>query len=319
MFAAEVEVDPAEVRRRSLRPAAELPWTNPGGLVHDSGDYHDALQVALDVVGYDELRAEQVRRRDSGDSTLLGIGICSFIDRTATFPGSEYGSVRLNADGSIQVLTGSSPYGQGHYTTWAMLVSERTGIPIDQIEIVHGDTDVVPRGGITGGSRSAQLAGSAVSNATNELVEEARKHAAELLEAAPDDVVLDTTEARFHVAGAPGAQAVRWAEIAAQVDRDQEGSILRCEADFESQGGSVPYGTYVAVVEVDSETGDVALLRLVTVDDAGTILNPLIALGQVHGGAGQAIGQALLASSKHSGSRSSAIRHYLDYALPPGP
>src|SRR5690606_2402669 len=142
------------------------------------------------------------------------IGWSVFIDRTAGVPGTEYGSVELRHDGSVLVLTGSSPYGQGHHTAWAMLVADRTGIPLDRIEVVHGDTDVVPRGGITGGSRSAQKAGTAVAQTTEALVERARDQAAELLEAAPADVVLDVATGRFHVAGAPAARAVDWVEIA---------------------------------------------------------------------------------------------------------
>jgi carbon-monoxide dehydrogenase large subunit len=315
LFAAEIDADPVEVRRRSLRSESQLPWTSPSGLTYDSGDYHDALRVALEKSGYEDLRAEQQRRRQDGDSSLLGLGLCSFIDRTAAFPGSEYGSVLLNEDGSVQVLTGSSPYGQGHYTTWAMLVSEQTGIPIERIEVIHGDTDLVPRGGLTGGSRSAQLAGSAVSEATSALVEEASQRAAELLEAAPADVVLDTAAGHFHVAGSPGARAVTWADIAVSVARD-DGPGLQCEADFESQGGSVPYGTYVAVVEVDPETGHVSLERLVTVDDAGTILNPMLALGQVHGGAGQAVGQALFEEFAYDESGNPLTASLLDYTMP---
>lgn len=315
LFAAEIGVDPVEVRRRSLRAAETLPFKHHSGLTYDSGDYHDALEVALAAADYQALRSEQARRRDAGDSTLLGVGLSSFIDRTAAFPGSEYGSVMLNPDGSISVLTGSSPYGQGHYTTWAMLVSEQTGVPIDRIDIAHGDTDLVPRGGVTGGSRSAQLAGSAVSEATGALVEEARQHAANLLEAAPTDIILDTTEARFHVAGSPAARSVGWAEIGVDLDRRDEPN-LRCEADFESQGGSVPYGTYLAVVEVDPETGGVTLERMVTVDDAGTVINPMIVLGQVHGGAAQAVGQALYEEFAYDEMGNPLTASFLDYTVP---
>ena len=315
LYALEVGVDPAEVRRRSLRPAEDLPFTSYSGLTYDSGDYHDALETALDIADYTALRAEQARRREAREGRLLGIGLCSFIDRTATFPGSEFGSVMLNADGSLRVLTGSSPYGQGHYTTWAMLVSERTGVAMEQIEVVHGDTDLVPRGGLTGGSRSAQLAGSAVAEATDALVAEASRHAANLLEAAPSDVVLDTQTARFHVAGAPASQSVGWIEIAVESGGSDD-SVLRCEADFVSQGGSVPYGTYLAVVEVDTETGDVTLERLTTVDDAGTVISPTIALGQVHGGAAQGVGQALYEEFQYDAWGTPLTASLLDYTIP---
>ncbi|MCP5027962.1 MAG: molybdopterin-dependent oxidoreductase, partial [Actinomycetia bacterium] len=236
LFASEVGVDPLEIRRQNLFEASELPWTNPTGLVYESGDYHEALELCAAEVDYAGVKAEQARRRDAGDTKLIGIGLSSFIDRTAGVPGTDYGALELRPDGSLRVLTGSSPYGQGHYTTWAMLVSERTGIPVKAIEVVHGDTDIVARGGITGGSRSAQKAGSAVAEATDALVTEARLLAADLLEASVDDVVLDLDSARFHVAGAPAVRAIGWADVAeAQMNRQAEadnGYAFKCESDF---------------------------------------------------------------------------------------
>ena len=229
LFAHEAGLDPTEVRRKNLKSGADLPWTNPTGLTYDSGDYAQAMELVLDAIGYDQLKATQAARRAAGDSTELGIGVSVFIDRTAGIPSPEYGSLELKGDGSFRVLTGSSPYGQGHYTTWAMLVSERTGVPVDQIEVVHGDTDVVPRGGITGGSRSAQRAGSALVEATDELVAQARARAADLLEAGLDDIVLDTATARFHVAGAPGAASVGWVEIAADLTDSDDDARARHE------------------------------------------------------------------------------------------
>jgi carbon-monoxide dehydrogenase large subunit len=313
LFAAEIGMDPAEIRRRNLVPASAMPHTNPGGLVLDSGDYRAALDQALAASDYEELRAEQARRRSAGETRLLGIGIASFIDRTAGVPGSEYGSVELRPDGTILVLTGSSPSGQGHYTAWAMLVADRTGLPLDRIEVVHGDTDVVPRGGITGGSRSAQKAGSAVAEATGALVEIARIRAAELLEANPDDVVLDLTTASFHVTGAPGAASVGWAELGGQL---QSRDPLRCESDFHGEGPTVPYGSYVVAVEVDIETGGVELLKVVTVDDAGTILNPVLALGQVHGGLAQGLAQALSEEFVYDDDGNPLTSSFATYGLP---
>src|ERR687891_1245964 len=236
LFAAELGRDPVEVRRHNLVRRGDFPYDGATGVRHDSGDYHAALDQALDAVGYEDLRAEQARRRGAPDRRLLGVGLATFIDRTAGIPGSEYGAVELRSDGTLLVRTGSSPYGQGHHTAWAMLVADRTGLPLDRIEVVHGDTDVVPRGGITGGSRSAQKAGSAVAEATDALVERARDAAAELLEAAATDVVLDLAEGRFHVAGAPAARTVGWAELAADraargdgPEDDQGERALRCE------------------------------------------------------------------------------------------
>jgi carbon-monoxide dehydrogenase large subunit len=324
LFAAEVGMDSVEVRRKNLIPGDRIPYTNPTGLIYDSGDYVEAFELVVDATGYDSFRTEQAARREAvaagENSKLLGVGFSNFIDRTAGIPNSEYGSLELRDDGSFRVVTGSSPYGQGHYTTWAMLVAERTGVPVDQIEVVHGDTDVVPRGGITGGSRSAQRAGSAVILATDELVEQARLKAADLLEANPDDVVLDVGEARFHVTGSPAAAAVGWAEVAAASPPAEANPasdyVLKCESDFLGDGPTVPYGAYAAVVAVDVETGEVELERLITVDDAGTVINPMIVFGQVHGALGQGIGQALFEEFRYDDDGNAITANFLDYGFP---
>jgi len=331
LFAAEVGLDPLEVRRKNLRPTDELPWTNPTGLTYDSGDYHQALELLVAELGYDDIKADQANRYRNGEGPLLGVGLSVFIDRTAGVPNSEYGSLELRADGSLRVLTGSSPYGQGHYTTWAMLVSERTGVAVEDIEVFHGDSDIVPRGGITGGSRSAQRAGSAIALATDELVTLAKNRAAELLEAAATDVVLDATTARFHVAGAPGATSVGWVEVANDLSVRPDGSatlartprgdkiedlVLKCESDFLGDGPSVPYGAYGAVVEIDPETGRVELQRLVTVDDAGVVINPMIVFGQVHGALAQGVGQALYEEFVYDNDGNPLTSNFLDYGFP---
>lgn len=326
LFAAEISMDPIEVRIKNMLPPERLPMTSAGGVTYDSGDYPGCFQLMLDELGIDELRADQASRRSRGDHKMLGVGVAAFVDRTAGVPGAEYGAVHLQPDGSMLVHTGSSPYGQGHYTTWIQLVSERTGVPVESISVFHGDTDIVPRGGITGGSRSAQKAGSAVAIATETLVAEARQHAATMLEAAIDDVVLDLTQALFHVAGAPGAMTVGWHDIAVQVlaDRadngdnggDDSAHALKCEADFEPDNHSVPYGAYAAVVEVDRETGAVELLRMVTVDDAGTMINPMIVLGQVHGGVVQGIGQALYEEFQYDADGNPLTGDLLSYTMP---
>ena len=191
MFAAEIDMDPVEVFRKNLIQPDQLPLLSAGGVTYDSGDYPQCLEVLLDKLGLDELRAEQAQRRADGDRVQVGIGFAMFVDRTAGIAGAEYGALHLQADGSFLVHTGSSPYGQGHYTTWIQLVSERTGVAVDKISVFHGDTDIVARGGNTGGSRSAQKAGSALAIATDQLVVEAKERAAAELEAAVDDIVLD--------------------------------------------------------------------------------------------------------------------------------
>ena len=287
MFAAEAGLDPAEVRRRNLIPADAFPYTTPTRTTYDSGDYEGALDRALDAAGYAQLRAEQTDRRARGDVRQLGIGISCYVEITAMPGGDEYGSVELLADGTVRVITGSTPYGQGHQTSWAMLVAERTGISLDRIIVEYGDTDVVPRGEVTGGSRSLQIAGAAVFDASAKLVDMARERAADLLEAAVDDIVLDTSsalntastagstaavgDARFHVAGSP-AVSVGWDDIAASLDAEAPMFAL---SDFVATGPTFPFGAHIAVVEVDTETGHVELQRLIACDDAGRILNPV--------------------------------------------
>lgn len=320
MYAADVGIDPLDVRRQNMLKPDQLPWTNPTGVLYDSGDYPEALELVVAEIGYEAIRHEQANRQANGDTKALGIGLSSFIDRTAGVPGTEYGSLELLPDGRMRVLTGSSPYGQGHYTTWAMLVTERTGVPLDQIEIVHGDTDIVPRGGITGGSRSAQKAGSAVAVATDMLVEEAKRAAAHLLEAAEVDIVLDAATGRFGVTGSPGAATVGWTEIAALATAPQEdpdnGFGFKCETDYEQATPTVPYGMYAAVVEVDTQTGEVELRRIVTVDDAGTVIHPMIVQGQVHGGLGQALGQALFEEFVYDADGNPLTANFMTYGIP---
>jgi carbon-monoxide dehydrogenase large subunit len=310
MFAAELRIDPVELRRRNLLGVGDFPYTTPTGVTHDSGDYHKALDLALETAGYPDLRSEQARRRREGSPKLLGIGVATFVDRTAGVPDSEYGAVELRPGGGLLVRTGSSPYGQGHHTAWAMIASERTGISMEQIEVVHGDTDAIPRGGITGGSRSAQRAGVAVFEAAGALVDAARSAAAEALEAAPEDIVFSASDGgRFHVAGAP-ALTIGWADVALHRGEDR----LACESDFTGEA-TFPFGAYVAVVEVDPETGAVELTRMVSVDDAGTILNPLLAFGQVHGGIAQGVAQALFEEMVYDETGNPLTATFADYPV----
>jgi carbon-monoxide dehydrogenase large subunit len=308
LFASEIGLDPALVRCNNF--VHEFPHTSPTGCTLDTGDYDSAFRAALAKVEYEALRAEQARRRQAGSTVQLGIGLSTFVDRTAGLPGTEYGAVELRQDGGMVVRSSTVPSGQGHFTSWAMLVADRTGVPVERIEFVWGDTDLVPRGTVTGGSRSLQRAGSAVAMAAGMLVQEARTAAADLLEAAAEDIVLDVAAGgRFHVAGTPG-RWIEWQEIA---EYSQGG--LSCEADF---GGemTIPFGAYIAVVEVDTETGKVDLTRFVTVDDAGRILNPLLAEGQVHGGAAQGIAQALFEEFAYDSDGNPLTTTFADYAIP---
>jgi carbon-monoxide dehydrogenase large subunit len=300
LFAAEVGIDPAEVRRRNLLPRFDEPHTTPTGETYDCGDYPAALEGALVAAGYDELRAEQRRRRRRGDHIALGIGIAAYVEVTAgPSGGSEFARVevwpRPDASGGpdgvdVMVATGSSPHGQGLDTAFAMVVADGLGVPIERIEVRHGDTDAIPRGAGTMGSRSLQLGGSAVRGAAINVVGQARKVAAELLEAALDDVEHDAAAGTFRVVGTPAVTRT-WAEVAAAAE--SQGTPLAADHDFQVAHPTYPFGVHVAVVEVDTETGDVRLVRLVACDDAGRILNPLLAHGQRHGGLAQGAAQAL--------------------------
>jgi carbon-monoxide dehydrogenase large subunit len=281
-------MDPVAVRRINLLPPFLEAITTGIGTPYDVGDYPRSLDLALDAAGYDELRSEQAERRASDDPVQLGIGIATYVEITSGVGGTEYGAVELQPDGSAIVRTGATPYGQGHVTTWAMIVADRTGIPIERIEVVHGDTDQVRSGGLTVGSRSVQLGGSAIAEASRRLIDAARDRAADLLEAAVDDVVLDSDAGAFHVTGTP-ARMVTWAEVAA-TDGDQ----LAGDHDFEAPMPTFPFGTHVAVVEVDIATGHARLRRLIASDDAGRLMNPLLAEGQIHGGIAQGVAQALM-------------------------
>jgi carbon-monoxide dehydrogenase large subunit len=308
-FAGEIGMDPAEVRRKNLVPRFTEPYTTGIGTTYDVGDYPEALRLALEAVGYDDVRAEQAARRQRGDRSLLGIGIGMYVEITAGGPGGEFGSVELAADGRLRVVSGSTPYGQGHETTWAMIVSDRTGIPMEMIDVVHGDTDQVIRGGLTVGSRSVQIGGSAIAAATTQLVESARSKAADLLEAAVADVVLDAEAGTFHVVGSP-AVGVSWPQVAGGLD-----APLYEEHDFTAQQPTFPCGTHIAVVEVDQDTGATKLVRMVAVDDAGRIINPLLAEGQVHGGLAQGIAQALLEEIRYDEQGNLITSNFMDYAV----
>jgi carbon-monoxide dehydrogenase large subunit len=314
LFAAEIGLDPVEVRRANLLAPFDEPTTTGIGTVYDCGDFGRALDLALEAAGYEELRAEQARRRATGDRHLLGIGVAVYVEITAGAGGHEHGTVELLPDGDARVVTGSTPYGQGHVTAWAMVVADRTGIPMDRIEVVHGDTDQVPASGITGGSRSAQVAGAGLANASAKLVDLARAQAAELLEAALDDVVLDRDGGRFHVSGVP-AKTVSWADVAAAGAAGDGGGSLVGVNDFTAVQPTYPFGAHVAVVEVDRDTGQVRLARMVACDDAGTILNPVLVDGQVHGGLGAGIAQALMEEVRYDEDGNPLTTNFADYGI----
>ena len=286
----ELGIDPVELRLKNLLDGDIFPYTTLMGTTYDSGDYALALREAVRASGYEELRAEQAARRARGDRKLLGIGVASYVEVTAGGGGSEYGAVEIHEDGTATISVGTSGHGQGHPTSFAMIVADRLGIPMESIRFVQSDTALVPRGGGTGGSRSLQLGGSAVAKAAEAVLERAKEIAGRLLEADAADVVV-TDDGRLGVAGVP-ARAYTWAEVATAAVADG-GEALAVGLDAQQAGATFPFGAHVAVVEVDADTGHVDVLRHVAVDDCGRILNPLLVTGQQHGGIAQGIAQAL--------------------------
>jgi carbon-monoxide dehydrogenase large subunit len=292
LFAAEAGLDPADVRRRNFVPSDAFPFQTASGARYDSGDYARAFELVLESAGYEALRAEQRRRRESGGPRQLGIGLSAYVEITAGLPETELGAVEITPEGTAVLRTGSFSHGQGHETTFAMIVADRLGLPVEAVRVVKGDTDDVPRGTGTYGSKSTQLGGTAAGQAAVEVADRARRLAAEILEASLDDVVLDLDGGRFHVAGAPQT-SLSWPELAGRLDQDGRLAELHVESEFKADSPTFPFGAHVAVVEVDTETGSVELVRHVAVDDAGRIINPVIAEGQVHGGVATGIAQAL--------------------------
>jgi aerobic carbon-monoxide dehydrogenase large subunit len=290
LFAADIGMDPAEVRRKNLLPRFTEPHQTAFGAVYDTGDYEAALDKVLAAADYAGLREEQAKRRAAGETVQLGVGVSCYVEITgggmeAGDP-HENGTVEVHPDGTATILTGTSPHGQGHETVWAMLASEELGIPIEKITVKWGDTDLIPEGGGTGGSRSLQQGGAAVRQASLELIEVARQRAADRLEVSAGDLVFEVAHSQFEVAGDPDA-AVPLASLA-------ETERLFVRSVFSAPGPTFPFGAHVAVVEVDTATGKVTLRQMITVDDAGTVVNPLLAEGQRHGGIAQGAAQAFL-------------------------
>jgi carbon-monoxide dehydrogenase large subunit len=289
LAADELGLDPVEIRRRNFIQPADFPYKTIPGAHYDIGDYDLPLREALRLVDYEKVREEQATRREAGDPVMLGVGVSVYVEITAGGGGTEFGSVTVHADGSATISAGTSGHGQGHPTAFAMLAGDRLGIPMERIRFVQSDTAAVPRGGGTGGSRSLQMGGNAVRAAAEDVLEQARRRAAAMLEASVDDVQL-TEDGEFGVAGVPSV-TLTWAQVAGAAESD--GAQLAAALDFRQDGATFPFGAHVAVVEVDTETGRVTPLRHVAVDDCGRILNPLLVNGQQHGGLAQGIAQAL--------------------------
>jgi carbon-monoxide dehydrogenase large subunit len=321
MAADELGIDPVEIRRKNFIPPEAFPFTTVTGLgaTYDSGEYARALDVAVDKAGYTELLADQAARRKRGDTKMLGIGVASYLEISAPLTFNvEYGAVEIEDDGTVTARVGTSAHGQGHETTFAMIISDALGVPMDDIRVLHSDTDTVARGGGTGGSRSLQIGGSALFRASEEVLAQAKQLAAHMLEASADDIVIG--DGGLQVAGVP-ASSLSWVELAGAVKdpaRRPEGMAerLQHELDYKSDGSSFPFGSHIAVVEVDADTGRVELIRHIAVDDCGKIVNPLLVAGQQHGGIGQGVAQAMYEAVQYDADGNPITANLMDYAMP---
>lgn len=305
MLALELDLDPAELRRRNLIEG-EFPYATATGMTYDSGNYGRALETGLDAVGYVDLRAEQQVRRERGDRLQLGIGISCYVESTGVGSPMEHGAARLETDGTFTVQSGTTPSGQGHETAFAQVAAAVLGVPLERIKVVTSDTGVVASGDGTYGSRSLQLGGSAVRAACVSLVDKARDAAAHRLEASVEDI--EMKEGGFGVRGLPSS-IVTWTDLAAA-------GTLYAEEDFFQSDLTFPFGCHVAVVEVDVETGEARSIRHVAVDDCGTVLNPMLVEGQVHGGVAQGIAQALYEEFVYDEDGNPRTGTLADYGIP---
>ena len=328
-LAVELGKDPLEVREQNWIKHEEFPFTTVCGLEYDTGNYEAATAKAKEMFGYDELRAEQKRRRDEGDPVQLGIGVSTFTEMCGLAPsrvlgslnygagGWEHAAIRMLPTGKVEVVTGISPHGQGHETALSQIVADRLGVPFEDIEILHGDTQISHKGMDTYGSRSLVVGGEAVVKAADKVVERTRPIAAHLLEAAVED--LEFTAGRFNVKGTDkglGIGEIALASFAAHNLPDGVEPGLDADATFDPDSFSFPHGTHLCAMEIDTETGGLTMRKYVCVDDIGNIVNPLIVEGQVHGGVLQGIAQALWEEAVHDDSGTLVSASFVDYLVP---
>jgi carbon-monoxide dehydrogenase large subunit len=325
-----VGVDGAEIRRRNYIAPDKFPYESIAGLTYDSGNYEPTLDRALELVGYDDLRAEQRRRREAGDTKHLGIGLATYVEMCGLAPsrvlaslnfgagGWEAATVRVLPTGMVQVVTGTAPHGQGHETAWSQIVADRFGIDPDHIEVLHSDTAISPHGLDTYGSRSLAVGGVAVAMATDEVVAKARTIAAHQLECAEDD--LELVDGVLRVRGTPTRamtlQAVAMEAFTAHNLPDGVDPNLAAQVTYDPPNFVFPFGTHVAVVEIDEDTGRVELLDYAAVDDCGPQVNPMIVEGQLHGGIVQGAAQALWEEAVYDDDGNLRNPSLIDYCVP---
>ncbi|MGO2542388.1 xanthine dehydrogenase family protein molybdopterin-binding subunit [Specibacter sp. AOP5-B1-6] len=331
-LAVELNMDPLELREKNWIKHTEFPFTTVAGLEYDTGNYEAATAKAVDLFDYQGLRAEQKRRRDAGEPVQLGIGVSTFTEMCGLAPsrvlgslnyaagGWEHAQVRVLPTGNVEVVTGSSSHGQGHETAWSQLVADRLGVPFENVEVLHGDTQVSQRGLDTYGSRSLTVGGMAVLAAADKVIEKAKVIAAHLMEANEDD--LEFTNGAFTVRGtdqSTGLGEIAFAAFSAHNMPDGVEPNLDSEATFDPVNFSYPHGTHLAAMEVDTETGQVTVLKYVCVDDIGVVVNPMLVEGQVHGGLAQGIAQALYEEAVYDDAGTLVSGSFVDYLVPSAP
>jgi carbon-monoxide dehydrogenase large subunit len=329
-LAAELDMDPLALRERNWIGHSEFPYTTISKVTYDSGNYEAATAKAVELFGYDDLRKEQAARRESGDPVQLGIGVSTYTEMCGLAPsrvfgqlgyaagGWEHASVRMLPTGKVEVVTGSSAHGQGHETAWSQIVADRLGVPFEDVRVLHGDTQVAPKGMDTYGSRSLTVGGIAVVGACEKVVAKARVIAAGMLEVSPDD--LEWTPGRWSVRGDPEQGRtigeIAFATFAAHNLPDGVEPSLDSDATYDPEDFSYPHGTHMCAAEVDTETGRVRIRSYVAVDDVGNVVNPLIVDGQVHGGIAQGIAQALYEEAAYDADGNLLTTTLADYLMP---
>ncbi len=332
MLAAEVGITPEEIRARNYINGGEAFENHEAAstLVFDSGHYRPAHDRALEMVKIDELRAEQARRRDAGEAKQLGIGMCSYVEICGLAPsralgglnygagGWEHATVRMLPTGKIEVVSGSTPHGQGHETAWSMIIADKMGVDPNDVEVLHSDTAKSPLGLDTYGSRSLAVGGVAIAMAADKVIEKAKLIAAHQFEAAPEDVQFEA--GAFSVAGTPSKsvhiQELGFAAFAAHDLPDGMEPNLQEQVSFDPPNFAFPFGTHACVVEIDTETGGVELIDYVAVDDCGHQVNPMIVEGQLHGGIVQGVAQALFEEAVYDEDGNINNPSFMDYLVP---
>jgi len=328
-LAVEVGADPLEIREKNWIRADEFPFATVAGVTYDSGNYEAATARAKDLFDYDGLRREQAERRERKDPVQLGIGISTFTEMCGLAPsrwmgeqhyaagGWEHATIRMLPTGKVEVITGTSPHGQGHETSWSQIVADRLGVPFEDVEVLHGDTAIATRGLDTYGSRSLVVGGQALVMAADRVIEKAKPVAAHMLEASADDI--EFAAGAFTVRGTDSRKTlaeVVWETFTSHDLPDGVEPTLDAGATFDPVDFSFPHGTHLCAAEVDTETGQVALRSYVSVDDIGVIINPLIVAGQIHGGIAQGVAQALWEEAVYDEQGTLVTGSFVDYTLP---